>query len=274
MRSDFTRCIKSISYAITLAIFLQGCQLNQVAPAPVEKIESKPKMSTEPIVTTNQSYPLPPPPVIDNNISISVEPVPSSATGVPLAQVQPSSEGQAILDQIIAAPNVVIPPTNAGSTPIAANSPVAISTPNQTINYTAPAGSPNWQSMSAKAFESLNSSSAISEPVFVNSINNQTNGSLPIFALDQIIQQNAYSKMSVQIADTQSVNLAKQQLGVSANDTLINRSKAIAIAKALNLKYVIYPSISGDATSPVLSLQLIDATSAEILAEGESKAIF
>ncbi|SET07926.1 hypothetical protein [Thorsellia anophelis] len=277
MNNSYKYSKKAIYCIIPLSVsfILQGCNLNQNIPAPVEKIESNKKAASEMTQVKSQSYPLPPTPTIENNISVTIENVPSNPQiNAPNAHV--SDEGQLILDQIISDPNAVLNSAST-TTPIAANSPVNISTQKQTINYIAPEGSPNWQAMSEQAFSSLNSSDQLSKltsAIYINSISNQTNGSIPIFALDQIIQQSAFAKAKVQIADNQSINLAKQQLGVSPNDTLINRSKAIAIAKALNLNFVIYPSLSGDASDPILSLQLIDASSSEILAEGESKAIF
>ena len=63
--------------------------------------------------------------------------------------------------------------------------------------------------------------------------------------------------------------MAKQQLGLSPQDSLGTRSKAIGIARNVGAHYVLYSSASGNVNAPTLQMQLMLVRTGEIIWSGK-----
>ena len=63
--------------------------------------------------------------------------------------------------------------------------------------------------------------------------------------------------------------VAKQQLGLSPQDSLGSRSKAIGIARNVGAQYVLYSSATGNVNSPALQMQLMLVQTGEIIWSGK-----
>ncbi|CUX96571.1 penicillin-binding protein activator LpoB [Candidatus Doolittlea endobia] len=112
------------------------------------------------------------------------------------------------------------------------------------------------------AVEGINDGSVL----LVNTMHNTTQGSMQTSkataALTNLIE-NGGEKFRV--IDANQLNTARQTLGLSANDNLESRSKAVGLARYLNAKYVLYSAAVGDVKQPTLNLQLILVQTGEIL---------
>lgn len=61
---------------------------------------------------------------------------------------------------------------------------------------------------------------------------------------------------------------AKQALGLSAEDSLGSRSKAVGLARYVGAQYVLYSNVEGDIKSPTLQMQLMLVQTGEIIWSG------
>lgn len=272
----FKNSIQSIKFApLPLIIFLQGCEITKPQSAPIEVIsERENKVVEKPI--SSESYPLPPTPTIETAYTIN-NPDPSIINSPQI------NNADAILNEVLGSPNNAEGEiSNNSNSPvlanagIAANSNVSISTQNVSFNYSTNQSNIDWHKMSANALKQLQKKpgvSALTGSLFINTINNKTNTSLPSYAIDQVILQSAQSTGTLQIIPPNRIAEARNQLGIADNDTLITSRKAIDIGTSLGANYILYPIISGDSASPALKLQLINPQTAEILAESDSASI-
>ncbi|MCR3755319.1 MAG: outer membrane lipoprotein - activator of MrcB activity [Sodalis sp. Psp] len=109
--------------------------------------------------------------------------------------------------------------------------------------------------------------------LLVNTMKNSTNGSLQVGKATETLTRlitDAGSKFQVIGIDT--LNSARQILGLSADDSLELRSKAVGLARYLNAQYMLYSTASGDAEHPDLDLQLMLVQTGEIIWFGKGIA--
>ncbi len=71
------------------------------------------------------------------------------------------------------------------------------------------------------------------------------------------------------LVSAQQLSMAKQQLGLSQQDSLGTRSKAIGIARNVGAHYVLYSSASGNVNAPTLQMQLMLVQTGEIIWSGK-----
>lgn len=106
--------------------------------------------------------------------------------------------------------------------------------------------------------------------LLLDSVKNSTNGSLPVArattALYDALAQNAKFTLVTQ----GQLNVAKQTLGLSVDDSLGSRSKAIGLARYVSAQYVLYSNISGDVKSPSIEMQLMLVQTGEIIWSGSA----
>lgn len=109
--------------------------------------------------------------------------------------------------------------------------------------------------------------------LLVNTLKNATNGSVQTgkatAALTRLI---AESGGKFQVVGADKLNAARQTLGLSADDSLESRSKAVGLARYLNAQYVLYSAASGDVKAPTLDLQLMLVQTGEIIWSGNGVA--
>lgn len=161
---------------------------------------------------------------------------------------------------------VPTPATIESAVPPVINTPVPIPPKIKSIDWQARL-SPMVQQM--LAVEEVNYGSVL----LVNTLKNTTNGSVQTgkatAALTRLI---AGGGGKFQVVGADKLNAARQMLGLSADDSLESRSKAVGLARYLNAQYVLYSAASGDVKSPMLDLQLILVQTGEIVWSGNGVA--
>lgn len=105
--------------------------------------------------------------------------------------------------------------------------------------------------------------------LLVDSVNNRTNGSLPSAKATSALRNALANNGTFTLVDEQKLAAAKQQLGLSAQDSLGSRSKAIGIARNVGAQYVLYTSANGNVNSPTLQMQLMLVQTGEIIWSGK-----
>lgn len=105
--------------------------------------------------------------------------------------------------------------------------------------------------------------------LLVDSVNNRTNGSLNTGEATEVLHNALANNGKFTLVSAQQLALAKQQLGLSLQDSLGTRSKAMGIARNVGAQYVLYSSASGSADAPTLQLQLMLVQTGEIVWSGK-----
>ncbi|PVZ87971.1 penicillin-binding protein activator LpoB [Serratia sp. S1B] len=104
--------------------------------------------------------------------------------------------------------------------------------------------------------------------LLLDSVKNSTNGSLQIAQATSALYQALASNSIFALVPEAQLASAKQTLGLSAEDSLGLRSKAISLARIVNAQYVLYSDVSGDVNSPQLEMQLMLVQTGEIVWSG------
>ena len=105
--------------------------------------------------------------------------------------------------------------------------------------------------------------------LLVDSVNNRTNGSLNAGEATETLRNALANNGKFTLVSAQQLSLAKQQLGLSPQDSLGTRSKAIGIARNVGAHYVLYSSASGNVNAPSLQMQLMLVQTGEIIWSGK-----
>ncbi|MEA9391998.1 penicillin-binding protein activator LpoB [Acerihabitans sp. TG2] len=108
--------------------------------------------------------------------------------------------------------------------------------------------------------------------LLINSVKNNTNGSVQTDKATAALYSALDSNHQFTLIGQNQLVLAKQTLGLSVDDSLESRSKAIGLARYVNAQYVLYSDVSGDAKLPELELQLMLVQSGEIIWSGKGLA--
>ena len=133
----------------------------------------------------------------------------------------------------------------------------------------------NWNSSVQPLVNSMMNTPGITpgSVLLVDRLKNSTNGSVQSDNAYQAINQAISSNSKFTLVTAAQLNQAKQALGLSPQDSLNSRSKAIGLARNLNAQYVLYSTARGDAKSPKLQMQLMLVQSGEIVWSGSGKAV-
>lgn len=105
--------------------------------------------------------------------------------------------------------------------------------------------------------------------LLVDSVNNRTNGSLASGPATEALHNALSNNGKFTLVSAQQLAQAKQQLGLSAQDSLGSRSKAIGIARNVGAQYVLYSNAGGNVNSPSLQMQLMLVQTGEIIWSGK-----
>ncbi|MGL9773865.1 MAG: penicillin-binding protein activator LpoB [Sodalis sp. (in: enterobacteria)] len=150
--------------------------------------------------------------------------------------------------------------------PPAISEPVPMPPKIKTIDWQASL-SPLVQQM--LAVEGINDGSVL----LVNTMKNATNGSVQTGKATAVLTRLiADASGKFQVVGTNQLNAARQTLGLSADDSLESRSKAVGMARYLNAQYVLYSAAAGDVKQPTLELQLMLVQTGEIIWSGNGVA--
>lgn len=105
--------------------------------------------------------------------------------------------------------------------------------------------------------------------LLVDSVNNRTNGSLNASDATETLRNALANNGKFTLVSAQQLSMAKQQLGLSPQDSLGTRSKAIGIARNVGAHYVLYSSAAGNVNAPSLQMQLMLVQTGEIIWSGK-----
>nr|WP_246873489.1 penicillin-binding protein activator LpoB [Pantoea ananatis] len=108
--------------------------------------------------------------------------------------------------------------------------------------------------------------------LLVDRIKNSTNGTLQGEKATSAIQNALNNNGKFTLVSSEQLAQAKQTLGLSPDDSLNSRSKAIGLARNLNAQYVLYSTAKGDVKSPTLQMQLMLVQTGEIIWSGNGVA--
>jgi len=108
--------------------------------------------------------------------------------------------------------------------------------------------------------------------LLVDRIKNSTNGALQSDKATDAIQSALANNGKFTLVTPEQLAQAKQTLGLSADDSLNSRSKAIGLARNVNAQYVLYSNAQGDVKSPTLQMQLMLVQTGEIIWSGNGIA--
>ncbi|OON40963.1 penicillin-binding protein activator LpoB [Izhakiella australiensis] len=97
---------------------------------------------------------------------------------------------------------------------------------------------------------------------------NNTNGSIQSAKVTNAVVSALSNQNQFSLVPPEQLQAARQSLGLSAEDSLSTRSKAIGIARAANAQYVLYTTVNGDVKSPTLQMLLMLVQSGEIAWSG------
>ncbi len=101
--------------------------------------------------------------------------------------------------------------------------------------------------------------------LLLDNITNNTNGILQTKQATSILYKALQINSTYTIVPEAELISARNVLGLSLEDSLGSRSKAIALARILNAKYVLYSDLSGDIKSPMIDMQLMLVQTGEII---------
>lgn len=105
--------------------------------------------------------------------------------------------------------------------------------------------------------------------LLVDSVNNRTNGTLNAGEATETLRNALANNGKFTLVSAQQLSMAKQQLGLSPQDSLGTRSKAIGIARNVGAHYVLYSSASGNVNAPTLQMELMLVQTGEIIWSGK-----
>ncbi|MGS9092338.1 penicillin-binding protein activator LpoB, partial [Salmonella enterica subsp. enterica serovar Infantis] len=88
--------------------------------------------------------------------------------------------------------------------------------------------------------------------LLVDSVNNRTKGSLNANEATETLRNALANNGIFTLVSVQQLAMAKQQLGLSPQESLGTRSKAIGIARNVGAPYVLSSSASGNVNAPAL----------------------
>lgn len=104
--------------------------------------------------------------------------------------------------------------------------------------------------------------------LLVDGVKNSTNGSLQISKATAALHTALDNNTQFTLVTPQQLATAKQTLGLSAEDSLGSRSKAVGLARIVGAQYVLYSNVQGDVKTPSLQMQLMLVQTGEIIWSG------
>ncbi|MGU3412210.1 penicillin-binding protein activator LpoB [Enterobacteriaceae bacterium C34A] len=105
--------------------------------------------------------------------------------------------------------------------------------------------------------------------LMVDSVNNRTNGSLNTAEATSALANALKGNSTFTLVSPQQLAVAKQQLGLSPQDSLGSRNKAMGLARTVGAQYVLYSNATGNVNTPTLSSQLMMVQTGEIIWSGK-----
>lgn len=105
--------------------------------------------------------------------------------------------------------------------------------------------------------------------LLVDSVKNNTNGSLPAQTITSTMASAVENTNRFKVVPQSVVSSARKTLGLSQEDSLVTRSKAIGLGRYVQADYVIYSVMSGSNKDKSLEMQLMEVQTGEIIWTGK-----
>ncbi|SLM63680.1 MULTISPECIES: penicillin-binding protein activator LpoB [Dickeya] len=128
----------------------------------------------------------------------------------------------------------------------------------------------NWSAAAAPLVAQMVKTQGVAKGsmLLVNKLKNNTNGSLQTAQATNELYNALASAGVFTLVSHEQVGAARQSLGLSEEDSLESRSKAVGLARYVGAQYVLYADASGEVKSPQLSMQLMLVQTGEIVWSG------
>lgn len=110
--------------------------------------------------------------------------------------------------------------------------------------------------------------------ILAEGVRNRTNGSIQSSNANTILAQKIAEIQRFTAVNSQQLALAKQALGLSVNDNLTSKAKAMALARKLQADFVLYTTVKGDTKNAIISMQLMLVSSGEIIWSEQQNAVY
>ncbi|HGJ5874310.1 MULTISPECIES: penicillin-binding protein activator LpoB [Arsenophonus] len=107
--------------------------------------------------------------------------------------------------------------------------------------------------------------------LLIDSIKNNTNMSIQLMPATDAIIDAVNNQNVFKLVPQDVVANARKALGLSQEDSLVTRSKAIGLARYVQADYVLYSVISGNQQQSEIEMQLMGAQTGEILWSGTNR---
>lgn len=107
--------------------------------------------------------------------------------------------------------------------------------------------------------------------LLIDSIKNNTNMSIQLMPATDAIIDAVNNQNVFKLVPQDVVANARKALGLSQEDSLVTRSKAIGLARYVQDDYVLYSVISGNQQQSEIEMQLMGAQTGEILWSGTNR---
>ena len=142
--------------------------------------------------------------------------------------------------------------------------------PNETVPQPPKMQSINWDASVTPLVAQMLKADGVTpgSVLLVDGVKNSTNGSLQTAKATAALLDALKNNTQFKLVPTDQLATAKQTLGLSAEDSLGSRSKAIGLARYVGAQYVIYSNARGDIKSPALQMQLMLVQTGEIIWSG------
>ncbi|WP_075181009.1 penicillin-binding protein activator LpoB [Pantoea sp. 1.19] len=142
--------------------------------------------------------------------------------------------------------------------------------PGQTVPTPPKMQSINWPASVAPLVANMVKADGVTagSVLLVDNVKNSTNGSLQTAKATAAIVQALTNNPTFSLVSADRLRTARQTLGLSADDSLVSRSKAVGLARYVSAQYVLYSNVEGDVKSPDLQMQLMLVQTGEIIWSG------
>lgn len=110
----------------------------------------------------------------------------------------------------------------------------------------------DWQLIMQPLINELLSTMNVSanNTLLISDINNRSDQYVSSASINNVITNDLKQQTIFKVVDSQLVNQAKQQLGISSDDSLVSRGKMIALARQLQTDYLLFTTINDVPQSP------------------------
>lgn len=106
--------------------------------------------------------------------------------------------------------------------------------------------------------------------LLVDSVKNNTTGSFSVQNVTAAIVNAVDNSNRFRVVPQDVANAARKTLGLSQEDSLVTRSKAIGLGRYVQADYVLYSVVSGSSKQRDIEMQLMAVQSGEILWSGKN----